>query len=374
MLSNLKAYRIAYDLEKIQTTRRPNTLLIVRMDRIGDYVLFRDFLRAIRQSERFKNYHITLCGNEAFRDIAENCDADFVDDFIWVHPPRFMKNSYANFRSLYVIRKRGFETVIHPTFSRDSAGDMLVYAADALNRIGVDGDHSNQSPERRKITDAFYTKLIKVDKEPQFEFNRNKEIIEKILGQPIVIDKPTWHRVNDRHPVDVKNYAVLIVGAGNKQKRWQKFDAVASYLFKRFGLKIVFVGLGSSDKQAIQQAIKYADFEFEIVYNQRSLMRVSTILANAQIVVGNDSGLIHIAALQNVPTVCLSLGAHAYRFNAYPESFNFKTTFLFPPELEHIKHRDEFKYYSSRYTDSYDVRSISIERVRDAVKDMLLNE
>ncbi len=46
-----------------------NSLLIVRLDAIGDYILFRNFLKVIRNSEKFNNYTITLCGNTLWKDI-----------------------------------------------------------------------------------------------------------------------------------------------------------------------------------------------------------------------------------------------------------------------------------------------------------------
>ncbi|MDW8465862.1 MAG: hypothetical protein RML35_06685 [Chloroherpetonaceae bacterium] len=62
----------------------PKTLLILRLDEIGDYVLFRNFLKEIRESERFKDYKITLCGNAAWKDLAEAFDKESVDEFIWI--------------------------------------------------------------------------------------------------------------------------------------------------------------------------------------------------------------------------------------------------------------------------------------------------
>ena len=65
---------LIYDLVRHAATLIPsrtkkNTLLLVRVDEIGDYVLWRNVLSCIRNAERFKNYHITLCGNQAWKDM-----------------------------------------------------------------------------------------------------------------------------------------------------------------------------------------------------------------------------------------------------------------------------------------------------------------
>ena len=39
------------------------SLLIVRTEAIGDYFHFRNFLKYIRNSDQYKYYKITLCGN-----------------------------------------------------------------------------------------------------------------------------------------------------------------------------------------------------------------------------------------------------------------------------------------------------------------------
>ena len=43
--------------------RKDKTLLIVKTDGIGDYVLFRNFLGIIRSSDKFKDFKITLLGD-----------------------------------------------------------------------------------------------------------------------------------------------------------------------------------------------------------------------------------------------------------------------------------------------------------------------
>ena len=66
-----------------------NTLLITRLDSIGDYVLFRNYLAFLKQSKKYKDYSITLCGNIIWKDIAESFDSDVVNDFIWINRKKF---------------------------------------------------------------------------------------------------------------------------------------------------------------------------------------------------------------------------------------------------------------------------------------------
>jgi ADP-heptose:LPS heptosyltransferase len=92
-------------------------------------------------------------------------------------------------------------------------------------------------------------------------------------------------------------YAVLHPFASEPGKTWpaDRFIAVASEL-KRTSLQPIFVaGVGDDSSP-------FADFE---LWNGAPLTSVKTLLARAQLFVGNDSGPAHIAAAFGVPVVAL---------------------------------------------------------------------
>ena len=70
------------------------TLLLVRIDSIGDYVLFRNFIGIIKKSEKYKDYKITLCGNIAWKELAETFDREFISDFVWIDSKKLSRNIF----------------------------------------------------------------------------------------------------------------------------------------------------------------------------------------------------------------------------------------------------------------------------------------
>ena len=72
--------------------RQNKSLVILRNDAIGDYLLFRDFLRVIRKE--YSNYHVTLIGNIVFQDIALCLDKTYIDKFIWIDRIKFSFHTY----------------------------------------------------------------------------------------------------------------------------------------------------------------------------------------------------------------------------------------------------------------------------------------
>ena len=77
------AYRIAtMRITKSPSNNSSNKLLIVKLDEIGDYILFRNLLKFIREANKFRDYSITLCGNKAWKEIFDLYDSEFVENTI----------------------------------------------------------------------------------------------------------------------------------------------------------------------------------------------------------------------------------------------------------------------------------------------------
>src|SRR5690348_14640759 len=67
-------------------------LLLIKNDEIGDYILFRNYLKYIRNHEKYRGYRITLIGNVIWKDLFDEFDAAFVDDVIWLNKKTFNKD------------------------------------------------------------------------------------------------------------------------------------------------------------------------------------------------------------------------------------------------------------------------------------------
>ena len=88
----------------------PKTLLIIRVDGIGDYILFRNFLEALKNSPGFKDYKYTLCGNQAYKELALAYDSKIVSEFIWININKMKSHAFYRWKVFREIRTRGFES------------------------------------------------------------------------------------------------------------------------------------------------------------------------------------------------------------------------------------------------------------------------
>ncbi|WP_431199785.1 hypothetical protein ACRQ5D_13095 [Mucilaginibacter sp. P25] len=84
---------------------KSNRILIVRLDALGDYILFRNYIKCIKHAPKFKSYKLTLLGNIAFKDIAEAYDKDVIDEFIWI-APSIIYDINKKIRLSFAIKKR----------------------------------------------------------------------------------------------------------------------------------------------------------------------------------------------------------------------------------------------------------------------------
>ena len=81
--------------KKIKT----KSILLIRLDSIGDYVLFRNYIEELKKNEKYKDYSITLLGNNVWKSLSIELDRKYVDSFIWLDRNKFNKNV---FYSIYI--------------------------------------------------------------------------------------------------------------------------------------------------------------------------------------------------------------------------------------------------------------------------------
>ncbi len=59
-------------------------LLIIRLDDIGDYLLFRNNLGVYKKASRWAGHEIVLLGNSAWRELYDALDKGLADRALWV--------------------------------------------------------------------------------------------------------------------------------------------------------------------------------------------------------------------------------------------------------------------------------------------------
>jgi ADP-heptose:LPS heptosyltransferase len=341
---------------------------LVRLDAIGDYVLFRNFLEFLHKSQKYQGYHITLCGNIAWRNLAETYDANFIDDFIWIDKRKFLRNFFYRLGILKDIGLRGFEVAVHPTFSREYYyGDAIIKASGAHERIGNYGDLSNMEGWQKKLADNYYTKLIKISDANILEFYKNKEFFEKLLGEELPISKPHID-IKEFTPENVVTgkYALIFPGARNDRKRWatDKFAQIAEHLTSKYGLKILVAGSDLEKKWAQQIIAATSKADVKDITGRTTLSEIAELISQADIVVANDTFAAHVAVAVDTKIIYLLTGEHFGRFGPYPKDITNKTYLVYPHDImEKIAANFDSLTEKYKYNSMLDVNKISVGEV-----------
>ncbi len=259
---------ILLGIKSLSRKKREKTLLLVRLDAIGDYILFRNFIEIIKNSSSYKNYKITLCGNIAWKSLAEEFDKEIVNDFIWIDRKTFYRNLLYKYNILKRIFKSSFETVIHITHSREILyGDVIVSAAQALNSIGSKGSEEKHALWKRKVlTDKIYTRLLDTSDKYSFEFEINKYLVGSLLGYLISIKKPEMDVSFINNPDGTKNkFILLFPGAGEKRRMWANgnFREISEFILKNFSFDITISG--SVQESYLFNQIALQDFKRDVL-------------------------------------------------------------------------------------------------------------
>src|SRR5690606_18398655 len=78
--------KLSYIFRFLSKFRKPaKRLLIIKIDAIGDYILFRNYLEILHQSERFKDYEIELLGNDAWKDLTWQYDSNLISKYWFIN-------------------------------------------------------------------------------------------------------------------------------------------------------------------------------------------------------------------------------------------------------------------------------------------------
>src|SRR5258708_17739479 len=116
----LQSYALWKDLQHgLPPPRRcSKTLLLIRLDDIGDYLLFRNQLRMYKNSSRWMDHKITLLGNDSWLDLFTLLDKDAVDDTLGVNKNRDLERADYRLEIWKQLRRQAFQTVIAPSGTR----------------------------------------------------------------------------------------------------------------------------------------------------------------------------------------------------------------------------------------------------------------
>lgn len=326
-------------------------LAIVRLDDIGDYLLWHNFISFYKSSKRYSDYNITLIGNHVWKNIFEEYDTESVDNTIWVDKQQYLNDAEYRMQLWQHIRNENFETIICPTRTRPlHIDDSIVLSAGAINRIA--SENSFQFGSLNTKSDAHYTQLFSYKNEiHELYFNRNFAAFA--TGENIEISRPTIPILESRNKESKQ--IICFIGAAAKSKTWDVnywIDLVK--LLQQNGYDSLLSG-GKNEKEIADKIV--AATQTKSIVGQTNLVETINAIANAKAVITGDTMAAHAAISLAKPTIILANGVNSKRFVAYEEAGFLKVKTIYTQQYLHSKKES---FYSAV---SKDMRSIKPSEV-----------
>jgi len=299
-------------------------LLIVRLDAIGDFILFLDSFKEYRKLYPPEQWEITLFGNIIWSDLAERFP--YADHYLFMEMRKFVRNPVYRFRVLTEIRRRRFDCVIQPAYSRSPLyGDAVVRTSGTPVKIGSTGNLSNMFGWQKRRADRWYTRLIPASVAFLNELERNAEFLRG-LGLDTFNSAPPRYpheSLADRSTLTefgiAKPYVVIFPGASVQGRQWpvEHFAEIARRLFIKTKWTPVLCG-GPQDLPATRRvAARAPELPWVFCAGITTLPQMMSILTESRMLIANETGVIHMAAAVECPTVCIMGGGHFGRFYPY---------------------------------------------------------
>jgi len=330
-----------------QAAPDPSRVLVVRNDSIGDYLLYRPWLRLLAQQVRERGHHLTLAANALWAPLARAWDADLFDELLVVEFGRFQKDLGYRAEVLQIIGAGGYGEVIYPLHVREPAVENFIRFLRAPHRVASQGEHRTDA--WFGLLDQGYTALLPTTQATLFEYDRNGEFFTNWLAlQPT--SAPAEPRPPLHLPVSAAEAArfrpagalpaiVLFPGASARQKQWPAahFAELALGLHQRYGGQYRLVLAGSPADDAVARRIQQAasGVPLDNLCGQTSLPELAALLSQARLLISNDTVAAHLATQLGTACVVMLMGENYGKFFPYPADLHrAPCKCLFPPAME----------------------------------------
>jgi len=275
-------------------------ILLVQLADIGDLILTTPALHALR--EALPQAHLALL---TARHAAAVLPAGLVDEVLTFDRQQF-NSSLAffrpdNLRRVLALRQGGYETVVffhHVTLRLGALKFALIARACGARRvIGLDNGRAwfltESLPDGgfgAQHQAAYWLKLV------------------ALLGADAAPRRAQAARHDGILPLAATNQRRVIVHGGsggyNPARRWSPlgFAVVADALAQEFQAQIVLVGTPDDAAEEIQRAMRQPCHNLA---GKTSLPQLADLLRSADLFIGADSGVMHLAAAVGTPSVAL---------------------------------------------------------------------
>jgi ADP-heptose:LPS heptosyltransferase len=312
----LMAVRRSFSSDRRSHLGKVNSILVIRLDAIGDVLMTGPFLRELRRA--YPRAKISLIVGPGTANLVEKCphiDRVLTNRVLtdrlppltrWWHPMsrRFVALSFAR-RHLWPAR---YDMAVVPRWGEDIYdASILALLSGAPCRVG----YSARRPTKNGAYDRFYT-LVVDDRSVRHEVERNLHLLSELRADVHDDALELWLSDEDKRVASralastgAEALVALSPGAGSPRRIWpiQRYVEVGHWLVDR-GARLVVVG-GPGDEGWGEELRRIGGDVIDLT-NRTTVRETAAVLARCSLFCGSDSGPMHVAAAVGVPIVEVS--------------------------------------------------------------------
>ena len=345
-----RIYTFLNFLTKNRCANKTKKALILRVDEIGDYILWRKCIDPLLNADKLKNFEVHFVGNQSWKSLF---DLEFKGPFqkiIWLDKTKFKKSMIYRYTFLRNIAKENYSIVINPTYSRAKrVDDSIVKAANASNNYGFVRNNENYLPYEQNFDKQLYHHLFELKNKSSFEFTKNKAFAEWFCEKPLNVSSINFEAAVLPSPKIQnlpKNYFIVFPGSRSSARIWStdNFIEVSNYLFEKYQLTALVCG-GNGDIVYANNFIKSYMHPCIDMTAKTSLPELLNIIKNASCLLSVDTGSIHLAASVGCLTLGIFNGSQYGRFSPYPIEISSNIISFYPKKVLEDINKNAFSKY-----------------------------
>jgi ADP-heptose:LPS heptosyltransferase len=348
----------------VQKQTIENTALLVRLDDIGDFILFAPSLKLLIDSFKNQNQKLFFLGNTVCKSLFENLFPESNVEAIWLNKGEWFSNPIYRNEMFVKLSEIKPETILFPSFTRSillegliknlflNANEVAWSAKNGFNKYILNHNYSllfdrPAHGHELEINSAFVEKYLK------FELPKKQDFLCFNLPEFNLPEK----------------YFVICMGGNQGSKRWSEksYAKLAEHYSSVQPEYICIILGGPGDTDSVEKfKSTYSKRNYIDLTGKTNLLEFAKVCKNAQLIICNDTSAAHFGALQGTKVFVIANGNRYGRFFPYPKDFQ-NVGAIFPGS----KNFTSPKYYD--WEGKMNINMIQVKAAKIALNDFLGN-
>lgn len=283
---------------------KTNSILLVNSEKMGDIFLAVDFLYTLIHSNKYEKIFLVVQSHlvDILNELKLNCNV------LPYKKSQYRFNIFYRYSFLSELNKLGCKTIFNISPERGSLNDELSIIPYSSEKLVLKADSVYLSKYFNKKKKIFYNKCFG-------EGSDNIYALYKKSLSYLKINHLEWD--TDFLSINKGNYVVIAPSSSEEFRNWnkEKFKQIVSYISKK---QKVFL-IGTEEQKKLLYYIANGFLNVEVKLNLK-YSEIITLIQNAKLLIGLDSGLSHLSLLMKTNLIAIIGGGKFGQFFPYKQS------------------------------------------------------